>query len=316
MAGETAGRGLQERPHAASDEAEKDRPLDEWIPPPEPVELTPEMAASIQEKLNEHYMGRLDQPLPILGRQDAASGLSDRGGTRAGYDADSDDARSHGIGLDSGSPRGDAARAGLGHGEPGVAAGRSPSAPCPHTDDRCSCEIQSVSQRALPLRQREEVQEVLWPRIVRETEVQMPERLHSLFVCHANADRSPTAEAVFRRIAVDNGLAIEAGLVGRFSVMEQRIVMEIHPHAPAKEDSSRAIRPRHLSEKNSAGYVIGILALHQIPVCSHFNAGTESASSLSILICSELPALGSCIRLISVKTVGAIVGGSFLMSFR
>jgi hypothetical protein len=49
------------------DEAEKDRPLDERISPPEPVELTPEMAASIQEKLNEHYMGWLDEPLPILG---------------------------------------------------------------------------------------------------------------------------------------------------------------------------------------------------------------------------------------------------------
>ena len=49
------------------DEAEKDRPLDERISPPAPVKLTPEVAASIQEKLNEHYMGWLDESLPILG---------------------------------------------------------------------------------------------------------------------------------------------------------------------------------------------------------------------------------------------------------
>lgn len=48
------------------DEEEKDRPLDERISPPAPVELTPEMAAGIQEKLNEHYMAWLDEPLPIL----------------------------------------------------------------------------------------------------------------------------------------------------------------------------------------------------------------------------------------------------------
>jgi hypothetical protein len=49
------------------DKAEKDRPLDERISPPAPVKLTPEMAAGIQEKLNEHYMGWLDERLPILG---------------------------------------------------------------------------------------------------------------------------------------------------------------------------------------------------------------------------------------------------------
>lgn len=44
--------------------------------------------------------------------------------------------------------------------------------------------------------------------------VGMPERLHYLFVCHANVDRSPTAEAVCRRIAGENGLDIEASSAG------------------------------------------------------------------------------------------------------
>jgi predicted protein tyrosine phosphatase len=42
----------------------------------------------------------------------------------------------------------------------------------------------------------------------------MPERLHYLFVCYANMDRSPTAEAVCRRIAAENGLDIEASSAG------------------------------------------------------------------------------------------------------
>ena len=152
------------------DEAEKDRPLDERIAKPEPVEMTPEMAAAVQEMMNKHYMGWIDEPLPILGGKTPRQACRTEAGRqqvtmliRTMPDPD-------GIGLDSGSPRGDAARTGLGHGEPRVAAGRSPSAPCPHTDRRCSCETQSVPQRTLPLRQREEVQEVLRPRIVRETE--------------------------------------------------------------------------------------------------------------------------------------------------
>jgi predicted protein tyrosine phosphatase len=35
-----------------------------------------------------------------------------------------------------------------------------------------------------------------------------------LFVCYANADRSPTAEEVCRRIARENGLEIEASSAG------------------------------------------------------------------------------------------------------
>ena len=42
----------------------------------------------------------------------------------------------------------------------------------------------------------------------------MPTRMRFLFVCHANADRSPTAEDVCRRIARDNGLEIEASSAG------------------------------------------------------------------------------------------------------
>jgi predicted protein tyrosine phosphatase len=42
----------------------------------------------------------------------------------------------------------------------------------------------------------------------------MPERLHYLFVCYANVDRSPTAEAVYRRITRENSLAIEANSAG------------------------------------------------------------------------------------------------------
>jgi predicted protein tyrosine phosphatase len=42
----------------------------------------------------------------------------------------------------------------------------------------------------------------------------MPERLHYLFVCYANVDRSPTAEAVCRRIAAERGLDMEASSAG------------------------------------------------------------------------------------------------------
>jgi len=44
--------------------------------------------------------------------------------------------------------------------------------------------------------------------------VRMPERLYYLFVCYANVDRSPTAEAVCRRIAAENGFDLEASSDG------------------------------------------------------------------------------------------------------
>ena len=49
------------------DEAEKDRPLDERIAPPEPMKITPEIAASIQQMMDKHYMEWIDMPLPVLG---------------------------------------------------------------------------------------------------------------------------------------------------------------------------------------------------------------------------------------------------------
>ena len=42
----------------------------------------------------------------------------------------------------------------------------------------------------------------------------MAEKLHYLFVCYANMDRSPTAEAVCERIAAENSLEIEASSAG------------------------------------------------------------------------------------------------------
>jgi hypothetical protein len=47
-------------------EAERDLPLDERISGPEPVEMTPELADSLQEMMNKHYMGWLDTPIPAL----------------------------------------------------------------------------------------------------------------------------------------------------------------------------------------------------------------------------------------------------------
>ena len=42
----------------------------------------------------------------------------------------------------------------------------------------------------------------------------MPDRLDYLFVCYANMDRSPTAEAVCTRIAEENDLDIVASSAG------------------------------------------------------------------------------------------------------
>jgi len=49
------------------DEAQMDRPLDERISPPERVEMTPEMAAALQDMLDKQYMRWIDTPLPVLG---------------------------------------------------------------------------------------------------------------------------------------------------------------------------------------------------------------------------------------------------------
>jgi len=47
-------------------EAAEDRPLDERISPREPVEMTPELHAAVQDMLDKRYMAWLDRPLPVL----------------------------------------------------------------------------------------------------------------------------------------------------------------------------------------------------------------------------------------------------------
>lgn len=49
------------------DEPDTDRPADERLSKPQPVEITPEMAKSIQVMMNKKYMQWLDTPLPVLG---------------------------------------------------------------------------------------------------------------------------------------------------------------------------------------------------------------------------------------------------------
>jgi hypothetical protein len=56
--------GVKTRPW---NEPDKDRPMDERVSKPEPVEMTPELAASLQEMFNRQYMGWLDLPIPVLG---------------------------------------------------------------------------------------------------------------------------------------------------------------------------------------------------------------------------------------------------------
>jgi len=53
----------------AWDEAEEDRPLDERIAGPEPVEITPEMTEQIQGMMDKQYMGWIDASLPTLDHQ-------------------------------------------------------------------------------------------------------------------------------------------------------------------------------------------------------------------------------------------------------
>jgi hypothetical protein len=53
----------------SADEFMKDRPGDATMPPQEPMEITPEMAAGVQEMLDRQYMKWLDTPLPVFGGQ-------------------------------------------------------------------------------------------------------------------------------------------------------------------------------------------------------------------------------------------------------
>ncbi len=50
-------------------EDEQDRPMDERMPEPEPVETPPEVIAHVQELMDRHYREWVDMPLPILGNQ-------------------------------------------------------------------------------------------------------------------------------------------------------------------------------------------------------------------------------------------------------
>ena len=51
----------------AWDEQEKNLPMDERMPGPEPVEMTPELTSAVQEMLNKQYTAWIDMPLPVLG---------------------------------------------------------------------------------------------------------------------------------------------------------------------------------------------------------------------------------------------------------
>jgi len=59
----------------------------------------------------------------------------------------------------------------------------------------------------------------------------MPEQLHYLFVCHANMDRSPTAEAVCARIAGEHDLPIEACSAGVAPYANRPVTREIADRA-------------------------------------------------------------------------------------
>lgn len=70
-----ASQWLQELPGVAFrdvttrrwNEVEKDRPLDERIAPVEPVEVPPEVAAGVRDRMDQYYMEWLDTGLPLLG---------------------------------------------------------------------------------------------------------------------------------------------------------------------------------------------------------------------------------------------------------
>jgi hypothetical protein len=61
-----AFRSVRTRPW---NEQEKDRPMDERMPEPEPSEVPPEIIAQVQEMMDRHYREWIDAPVPILGGQ-------------------------------------------------------------------------------------------------------------------------------------------------------------------------------------------------------------------------------------------------------
>ncbi len=62
------------------DEADKDRPLDERISGPKPVEMTPELTDSLQEMMDKHFMGWLDTPIPALNNKTPRQAVKTKAG--------------------------------------------------------------------------------------------------------------------------------------------------------------------------------------------------------------------------------------------
>lgn len=56
----------------------------------------------------------------------------------------------------------------------------------------------------------------LWQKDGNDLRIGMPGKLNLLFVCYANENRSPTAEAVCKRIAAEKGLDIAVSSAGMY----------------------------------------------------------------------------------------------------
>jgi protein-tyrosine-phosphatase len=56
-------------------------------------------------------------------------------------------------------------------------------------------------------------------------------KMHFLFVCYANSERSPTAERVCRQIAAEHDLEIEASSAGTWQFARRHLTKEIADQA-------------------------------------------------------------------------------------
>jgi hypothetical protein len=92
------------------DEPAADRPADERVSRPQPVEITPELAKSLQVMMNKKYMQWLDMSLPALRGKTPRQACR----TPAGRDNDPDDPRPDGTGPDFRPAPGNAAGIGAG----------------------------------------------------------------------------------------------------------------------------------------------------------------------------------------------------------
>ncbi len=102
---------------------DKDRPLDERISKPQPVEMTPELTAPVQEMMDKQYMAWLDTPLPVLGGKTPRQACRTPDGRRQVTMLIPNDAGPDGAGAGSSASPGHAAGTGPGSRIPGVAAG-------------------------------------------------------------------------------------------------------------------------------------------------------------------------------------------------